>query len=203
VQVAPRRNPRTDSGFTLIDIMITILFIGIVLAVAIPAFQGIATEMRLGQGAREVERELQTARLKAVTTNRPLRVRFNCPEAGEYRMVELLGSPSAPDGEDSSPSRCIESETYPFPAKDRNPLTLPNHDGPARRLPAGISFTPADPFALEFWPDGSVHKETLAGGNPWDVVSSTGTTVEVTRGEGSAKAVKAITVNGIGKIQLP
>ena len=35
--------------------------------------------MRLGVSARDVERELQFARLKAVSTNRPMRIRFNRP----------------------------------------------------------------------------------------------------------------------------
>ena len=35
--------------------------------------------MRLGVSARDVERELQFARLKAVSTNRPMRIRFNAP----------------------------------------------------------------------------------------------------------------------------
>jgi hypothetical protein len=131
--------------------MVTILFLGILAAVAVPSFQAMALEMRLGQGAREVERELQTARLKAVTTNRPVRVRFNCPE--------------------------------------------PNHDGPARQLPSGVEFGSAD--TLEFWPDGSVHKQ-IGGTNPWDVVSSEGTAVTLTKGE----TVKVITVNGLGKIAL-
>ena len=40
----------------------------------------------------ELEREFQSARLRAVIANRSLRVRLNCPAAGYYRTVEVLGT---------------------------------------------------------------------------------------------------------------
>ena len=46
---------------------------------AVPALSAFGERMKLGQGQREVERELQMARLKAVTANRRMRVLFNCP----------------------------------------------------------------------------------------------------------------------------
>lgn len=189
---APRR--RFDAGFTLIDIMITLGVFAIVTAAAVPAVVDMTSNMRVAQGARDVERELQTARLRAVGSNRPMRMRFNCPVAGQYRMVELIGSTSAPDALDSAASRCNES-TYPYPASDNNPLTRPNNDGPVRRLPAGTAFGAAS--TLEFWPDGSVHQNNT-GANPWPVVGAAGTSVTVTKGT----VVKTVTVNGLGKIQL-
>jgi hypothetical protein len=150
--------------------------------------------MRLGQAAREVERELQTARLRAVTSNRPIRVRFNCPVAGQYRMVELIGSPSLPALEDAAANRC-QQNIYPSPAADNNPITVPNHDGPVRRLPKDVSFGAIK--TLEFWPDGSVHADAGTG-NPWPPVAPPGTAISVTKGV----SVKQITVNGLGKIQL-
>jgi hypothetical protein len=149
--------------------------------------------LKLSQGLREVEREMQTARLKAVTSNRPIRVRFNCPVAGQYRMVELIGTPSVPAAVDTSLDRCKES-SYPM-GGDGNPLTRPNHDGAQKHLAQTVSFGAAS--TLEFWPDGSVHKDD-GSGSPWPVVPTTGTAVTVTKGA----QVKSITVNGLGKITL-
>jgi hypothetical protein len=149
---------------------------------------------KLGQSLREVERELQTARLKAVTANRPLRVRFNCPSTGQYRAVELIGTATVPAPQDDAGNRCQES-TYPTPAGDNNPLTRPNHDGPVRRLPDGVTFGTTS--TLEFWPDGSVHKQdgsTL----PWPVVPTAGTSITVVKGS----VTRRIDINGIGKITL-
>lgn len=187
-------NRRLESGFTLIDTMIVVAVFSVVMAAAVPVLMDVTGNMRLDQGAREVERELQTARLKAVTSNRPVRVRLNCPVNGEFRMVELIGTPASPATEDTATDRCQES-AYPFPAADVNPLTRPNHDGPVRRLHSTVAFGAAP--TLEFWPDGSVHMQsgtTL----PWPVVPTTGTAVTLTKGT----TVRTITVNGLGKIQL-
>jgi prepilin-type N-terminal cleavage/methylation domain-containing protein len=187
-------NKRSEGGFTLIDMMVTLLVFGILAAAAVPQFMDMTAGMRLGQGARDVERELQTARLKAVTSNRPIRVRFNCPVAGQYRMVELIGSPAVPDTADSAANRCQES-AYPSPPADANPLTRPNHDGPTRQLHSTLAFGTATD--LEFRPDGSVHQQS-GSTNPWPGITGTGTAVTLTKGT----LVKTITVNGLGKIQL-
>ena len=176
------------------DVICTIAVFTILAGVSVPVFNNVTEGYKLGQTIRDVERELQGARLKAVTANRPLRVRFNCPAAGQYRTVELIGSTSVPAAGDDAANRCQET-TYPSPAADNNPLTRPNHDGPMRRLPTGITFGSAT--TLEFWPDGSVHQQqgsTL----PWPVVGVAGTSITVVKNG----VTKRIDVNGVGKITL-
>ena len=185
---------RSASGFTLIDVICTIAVFALLAGISVPAFQNVTEGFKLGQTVREVERELQAARLKSVTSNRPMRVRFNCPAAGQYRMVELIGTPSVPAAADDAANRCQES-TYPSPAADNNPLTRPNHDGPMRRLPTGITFGTAS--TLEFWPDGSVHQQNGAT-LPWPVVGIAGTSITVVK----STVTKRIDVNGVGKITL-
>ena len=183
-----------EAGFTLVDIMITLLVMGIIMASAIPGFRDFNGAFRLEQNTREVERVLQAARLRAVTSNRPIRVRFNCPAAGGYRMVELLGTPLTPLAEDDGANRCLTT-SYPYPAADRNPMTLPNQDGPAQTLGTGVTFGAA--ASLEFWSDGTVHAQTAAE-NPWNMVPAAGTAVTLVKGA----TVKTIKVNGLGKIEL-
>ena len=185
---------RSHAGFTLVDVVMTLGVMGVLGAGAVPIFMSVTEQMKLGQALREVERELQTARLKAVTSNRPIRVRFNCPAAGQYRMVELIGSPQSPNANDGVGvlGRCQET-AYPYPAPDQNPVTRPNHDGPVRRLPQSVTFGAAP--VLEFWPDGSVHTNSGTT-NPWPVVAGTGTAVTLVK-DG---VVRSITVNGLGKI---
>jgi len=183
---------KSEGGFTLIDMMIVLALIGILSGIAIPALGNLSESLKLGTNAREVERELQSARLRAVTSNRPIRVRFNCPVAGEYRMVELIGSSTAPDSNDLPTNRCQDT-VYPYPAADREPLTRPNHDGPLKRLSDKVTFGTAK--TLEFWPNGTVHMQ-VGTEVPWQVVSTT----QITLVKGTD--IKTITVNGLGKITL-
>ena len=190
---ASRVSFSSAAGWSLVDLMITVAVFAVVAAGAVPVFTNMTEGLKLSQGLREVEREMQTARLKAVTANRPIRVRFNCPVNGEYRMVELIGTPATPVAADLSADRCKES-SYAT-GGDGNPLTRPNHDGPPKLLPKDVAFGTV--ATLEFWPDGTVHKDTGAG-TPWLPLSGTGTAITLTKGS----QVKSITVNGLGKITL-
>lgn len=185
---------RSAAGFTLVDMLCVVAVLAILAGVSVPSLLDASESYKLGQAVRDVERELQAARLKSVTANRPLRVRFNCPATGQYRTVEVIGTPSVPATEDGASNRCLET-AYPTPAGDNNPLTRPNHDGPMRRLPTGITFGTAD--TLEFWPDGTVHLQqgtTL----PWPVVGTAGTSITLVK----SSVTKRIDVNGVGKITL-
>lgn len=190
-------NHRTSNalGFTLIELLMTVTVIAIVAGIAVPLLQNVADSIKLGESTREVERELQTARLLAVSSNQPMRLRFDCPAAGSYRIVELVGTPSIPAAADTAAARCALA-SYPYPGDaDRNPLTRPNHDGPVRYLDPKVSFTVSQ--TIEFWPDGTAHTNT-GGVNPWPGIAAAGTTITLTK---SGKT-KNIVVNGVGKVQI-
>jgi type II secretory pathway pseudopilin PulG len=181
-----------QDGFTLIDVLMALGLIATISAIAVPAIQGLNDSFLLGQAQQLVVSELQQARLKAVTANRIVRVRFNCPSVGQLRRVELIGTPSAPASQDLASDRCSES-TYPYPPTDNNVVTLPNHDGPVRRLPAQVSFGATQ--TLEFRPDGTVHGVATDGTS--SPLVGTGTAITVVKGT----AVRSVTVNGYGKIE--
>jgi hypothetical protein len=122
-------------------------------------------------------------------------LRFDCPAAGNYRIVELVGTPKIPAAADSAANRC-SLEIFPFPSDvDRNPLTRPNGDGPLRTLDSKVSFSGVT--TLEFWPDGSAHTNT-GGVDPWPPIAAAGTTVTLVKGT----KTKTIQVNGVGKVQI-
>lgn len=106
--------PGRQRGFTLVELLVAAGVFIVAAAVAIPVLSRTLQLYRVGMAIREVERELQTARANAVTTNRPIRVRLNCPVAGQYRRVELIGDAWQPLPEDVSLSRCGET-AYSYP----------------------------------------------------------------------------------------
>ena len=83
---------RSDRGFSLIELLLTVTVLGTVIAMAVPVMTDMTAAIKLNEAARLVERELQGARLKSVSVNRSLRVRLNCPGAGYIRRVEVIGT---------------------------------------------------------------------------------------------------------------
>lgn len=175
--------PRNTRGFSLIELMLTVAIAGTLMAIGLPVLLDVTETSKLRAAAREVERELQSARLKAVTSNRSLRVRMNCPAAGYYRTVEVLGTAA-----DTAADRCLMT-AYPFPA-DNDVMTRPNFDGPTRLLPNQATVTNV---ILEFRPDGTAYSVVADAAQPL----AAPLTVTVTRNSKS----KAMTINGSGKIQ--
>ena len=114
--MAPVRT--AERGFSLTELMLTIAVASTLMVVAVPVYSDVSDGTKLNGAARELERELQGARLKAVTSNRILRVRLNCPGAGYYRTVEYLNTSA-----DVATNRCVLS-AYPFPADNDLPWSL-------------------------------------------------------------------------------
>ena len=173
---------RTDRGFSLLELLAVVGLLATVMAIAAPVYQNIVDGMRLGWSARDVERELQDARLKAVSTNRRMRVRTNCPVVGQFRMVQWLNSAA-----DATLDRCSEA-SYPYPSNTLNIVTK-LQDGPLRRLQPNVAVGTVN---LEFWPNGTVHDP--------GTTSPLAAPVTITLTKGTK--TKGISVNGLGKIQL-
>ncbi len=176
------------------DILFVIIIACIVMAMAVPAVQNIGQAVVLGEAQRSITNELNHARMLAVSTNRPVRVRFNCPLPGYFRTVELVGTPTVNAPEDSAPDRCAPNK-YPYPPDDTDPLTRPNHDGPPRKLDDRVKFGTVQ--TIEFWPDGTAHYEDADVNPVWAPIPVAGIGLTLTKGA----VVKTVTVNGLGKIE--
>jgi type IV fimbrial biogenesis protein FimT len=68
---------KKNSGFTLLEVMVTIGIIAIVSAIAIPNYLSYLPKHRLNGGARDVYSAMQYARLKAVKERTPVSIIFN------------------------------------------------------------------------------------------------------------------------------
>jgi prepilin-type N-terminal cleavage/methylation domain-containing protein len=176
---------RDDRGFNLTELMLVVALIGTISVIALPVMQDMTASIKLNEAARLVERELQDARLKAVSSNRAIRVRLNCPATGYVRSVEVLGTAA-----DAATNRCMTS-AYPFPPADDDIMTRPNFDGPVRTLPNAATVTSE---VLQFGPDGTA--VSVINGTPTTI--ATPVTVTISRNGKS----RTVTVNNVGKVQL-
>jgi prepilin-type N-terminal cleavage/methylation domain-containing protein len=178
---------RSDRGFSVVELLLVVAVIATVTVIAVPALKDLSENLKLSQATRMVERELQSARLKSVSTNRSLRVWPNCPAAGYMRTVEVLGTAADSDG-----NRCSQS-AYPYPAPDVDVITRPNFDGPVRLIPNDASVTNA---VIEFRPDGTAMK--VVGGVATGFATDEVVTITISRHSSS----RTVTVNGAGKVLL-
>jgi prepilin-type N-terminal cleavage/methylation domain-containing protein len=189
-------------GFTLLEVVLVVAVIAVISAMAIPGVLNTTRQIRVSASAREVERELQVARMKAVKSNRAIRVRFNCPGAGQYRITELLGTtqfPAADDDDSRAATRCSYS-AYPYPDTNKDFFAIPNNDGPIQALQDGIGFG-SDVQTVEFWPDGTAH--VASGGIlPWPPIADTGINLTVFDVAHQSTITTSIEVNGLGKIKI-
>ncbi len=67
---------RSKQGFTLIELMIVLTMLAIVVTVGAPSFSGFIQEGRLKSAARAAAISVQTARLKAINSNRRAYIDF-------------------------------------------------------------------------------------------------------------------------------
>lgn len=63
-----------ESGFTLIEMMVTVSVMAILLAIAVPSFQGVALSSKLTSLANDFVASAQLARSEAIKRNRPARL---------------------------------------------------------------------------------------------------------------------------------
>lgn len=157
-------------------------------AIVGPTFSNLISANRARTAARQVERELQSARLKAVTSSRALRVRLNCPAAGQLRVLEVTGLATT----DNATNRC-DPTAFPSPGPNDTLRSTPALDSPVVYLPDGTVVTGTMHF--EFDPRGAVYAVDGAG----QTSALSGDVVLNVAREGWTNTV---TVNAIGRVKI-
>jgi Tfp pilus assembly protein FimT len=151
-QRSRQRRNLTDGqeGFTIFELVLVMAGALTLAAIVGPTFSNLMDANRARVAVRQVERELQTARLKAVSAARSLRVRLDCPTVGQLRVLEVTGIPST----DNAANRC-DPVAFPFPGPRDSLRATPSLDSPVMYLPEGATVT-GTVRQFEFDPRGSV-----------------------------------------------
>lgn len=91
---------RGHTGFTLVEIMVTLVVIAIAAALSAPSILAMAPNMALKSAARDLYSKLQEAKMLAIKENNSVSVRF----IGPYYFIDLDGNTAwtaAPSGTDT------------------------------------------------------------------------------------------------------
>jgi len=77
---------RGKRGFTLIELLVVVSIIAVATAIAIPSFVNWGSKFRLRATADEIARNMLLARMKAISTNRDVQLKFYETEK-KYEMI--------------------------------------------------------------------------------------------------------------------
>jgi type II secretory pathway pseudopilin PulG len=180
------------AGFSLVDVMIVAGLVAVLTAMSAPVISAGMERYALISASQQVANTVRAARLQSVAKNRTLRVRFNCPAAGQYRIVEVVGDPVI----DNAANRCDEN-VYPFPATDTDPATLPNLDGAVQRLPFGATFAGLDDLEIN-----TLGRVTPLGGCPACMGLAGTAPGAIGVSNGHAEQDRTITVSRSGRVNV-
>lgn len=79
---------KREAGFTLAELMTTIVVLVVMAMVAIPVYMSMVPGMRLNGAARQVMGDLMAARMNAVKQNNEFKVFFGSPGANQYQILD-------------------------------------------------------------------------------------------------------------------
>jgi type II secretion system protein H len=181
------RREHRAAGFSLLEVVVVVAVLGVIAGIAVPSISSAMRLFALDSAADAVGAALRSARYAAVSKNRSVRVRFNCPSANQYRIVEVVGTTAI----DTAANRCNET-AYPYPDPDAS--AAPNIDGPVVPLPDNTQFGAVQD--VEF---NSTGRATPLTGCPACVTATPPASVTVTNGT----QTRTVTIAASGTVVVP
>lgn len=99
---------RSTRGFTLFELLVVMGLIAVMAGIAIPTLSGSTARNSVWTASETIGSQIRQARLKAISRNLSFRVRFNCPAAGQFRVLQVTGVAAT----DNAANRCRTSQLY-------------------------------------------------------------------------------------------
>jgi prepilin-type N-terminal cleavage/methylation domain-containing protein len=124
---------RSASGFTLFELLVVMALITILSAIAIPTLMSGTERNDVWTASERIGSQIRQARLKAISRNMSFRVRFDCPAAGQFRVLAVTGTALDIAGDRCDQTVDYDSGIYTMPPNtsygDDPPLLTVNSRG--------------------------------------------------------------------------
>lgn len=99
---------RSTRGFTMFELLVVMGLITVLAGMSIPSLLEATRRNSVWSASELIGSQIRQARLKAISRNKSFRVRFDCPAAGQFRLLEVTGNSTI----DDATNRCSTYQTY-------------------------------------------------------------------------------------------
>ena len=117
-----------NQGFTLIEMLVTIIIIGVIASLAAPNFLGLLNQSRVKDGLAQVEGAIKEAQRQAIRKGKICKIRFTSSGTGDNLSIIQIHPDETISGRAYSYSECLLSN---------------------RELPKSVSFSLLNSSSLE------------------------------------------------------
>lgn len=119
---------KVNQGFTLIEMMVTVIIIGVIAAIAAPNFLGLLNQSRVKDGLAQVEGAIKEAQRQAIRKGKTCKINFTSSGTGDNLSIVQI-----------HPNETISGRAYSY-----TECLLSN-----RELPKSVSFSRLDSGTLQ------------------------------------------------------